>query len=77
MVKRCGQLARTPRSPVATAFPRELSPVSRDKYAALRARGHKPGHALRVVGDRLLNVACVMLTNGTVFDPDRARARAT
>jgi len=42
-------------------------PISKAKYAALRARGKTHGHALRVVADRLLNVACVMLRNGTTF----------
>lgn len=41
--------------------------ISRDKYAALRARGHTHGRALRSVADRLLNVACSMLRNGTTF----------
>ena len=45
-------------------------PVSHAKYQALRARGH--GHALRSVADRLLNVACAMLRNGTCFDRHRA-----
>lgn len=42
-------------------------PISRAKYAALRARGHSHGRALRSVADRLLNVACAMLKNGTTF----------
>jgi hypothetical protein len=42
-------------------------PRSRAKYAALRLRGH--ARALRSVGDRLLNVACAMLRNGTQFNP--------
>lgn len=44
-------------------------PVSRARYRDLRARGKSHGHALRVVGDRLLAVACTMLQNGTFFDP--------
>lgn len=43
--------------------------ISRAKYAALRARGHSHGRALRSVGDRLLNVACAMLRNRTLFTP--------
>lgn len=43
--------------------------ISRAKYAALRARGHSHGRALRSVADRLLNVACSMLRNGTTFNP--------
>ena len=42
---------------------------SKAKYAALRARGHSHGRALRSVADRLLNVACAMLKNGTLFNP--------
>lgn len=41
--------------------------VSRGKYQALRGRGH--ARALRSVADRLLNVACAMLRDGTCFDP--------
>ena len=44
-------------------------PRSRAKYAALRARGHGHGRALRSVADRLLAVACKMLLNQTSFDP--------
>ena len=47
--------------------------VSHDKYQALRARGHQHARALRSVADRLLNVACAMLRDGTCFDPHRAR----
>jgi len=47
-------------------------PTSRVKYAALRARGHGHGRALRSVADRLLAVACAMLESRTVFDPDHA-----
>jgi transposase len=49
---------------------------SRSRYAALRARGHSHGRALRTVADRLLGVACVMLTNHTTFDPAHEAARA-
>jgi transposase len=42
---------------------------SRAKYTALRQRGHSHARALRSVGDRLLNVACAMLRNGTKFNP--------
>ena len=34
--------------------------TSKNKYAALRARGHTHGRALRSVADRLLAVACAM-----------------
>jgi transposase len=43
-------------------------PKSKAKYAALRGRGHSHGRALRSVADRLLNVACAMLKNGTLFN---------
>jgi transposase len=43
--------------------------VSRAKYDALRDRGHGYARALRSVADRLLNVACAMLRDGTLFDP--------
>ena len=44
-------------------------PVSKARYAALRARGHSHGRALRGVGDRLLAVACAMLKSQSVFEP--------
>jgi hypothetical protein len=43
--------------------------TARAKYEALRARGHGYARALRSVADRLLNVACAMLRDGTLFDP--------
>jgi transposase len=42
---------------------------SRAYYAALRARGHKHGRALRSVADRLLRLLCVLLRHGQLFDP--------
>ncbi|SEC62084.1 Transposase IS116/IS110/IS902 family protein [Rhizobiales bacterium GAS191] len=45
-------------------------PVSRQRYAALRGRGHSHGRALRSVGDRLLYVACTLLRRQVLFDPD-------
>ena len=51
--------------------------ISKSKYAALRARGHRHARALRSVADRLLQVACSMLENRTLFDPGlRRQARA-
>ena len=47
--------------------------ISKSKYAALRARGHRHARALRSVADRLLQVACAMLQNRTVFDPGMRR----
>jgi transposase len=44
-------------------------PRSKAKYDALRGRGHSHGRALRSVADRLLNVACAMLKNRTLFNP--------
>jgi transposase len=49
---------------------------SRDRYAALRARGHSHGRALRTVADRLLSVACTLLERQTLFDPDYKPAQA-
>lgn len=43
---------------------------SRQRYQALRARGHSHARALRSVGDRLLAVACAMLTSGQAFNPN-------
>ncbi|MBV9720276.1 MAG: IS110 family transposase [Candidatus Eremiobacteraeota bacterium] len=51
-------------------------PKSRARYAALRARGHSYGRALRAVADRLLGVACVLLQRQTLFDPDHGAPAA-
>jgi len=48
-------------------------PTSRAKYAALRRRGHGHARALRSIADRLLYVACAMLQNQTLFDPNHPR----
>ena len=48
-------------------------PVSKSKYAALRAKGHGHARALRSIADRLLKVACTMLTNQQIFDQDYPR----
>lgn len=50
-------------------------PRSRAKYDSLRQRGHGHARALRSVGDRLLSVACTMLENQTVYDPQIAQQR--
>ena len=50
----------------------QKDPVCHGRYLALRARGHGHARALRSVADRLLNVACAMLRDGTRFDPHRA-----
>lgn len=47
--------------------------LSRASYAALRARGHTHGRALRSVGDRLLRILMAMLTSGTLYDPLQLR----
>ena len=44
-------------------------PRSAEHYAALRAKGHSHGRALRGVGDRLLAVLMAMLKSGTEYDP--------
>src|SRR6267143_765622 len=46
--------------------------LSRRRYAALRQRGHSHGRALRTVADRLLSVACTLLEQQTLFDPNYA-----
>ncbi len=51
--------------------------ISRNRYAALRARGHSHGRALRSVADRLLAVACAMLKTKTLFDPNMQTIRHT
>ena len=43
--------------------------VSRQRYAALRARGHSHGRALRTVVDRLLKLTCTLLQRQVLFDP--------
>jgi transposase len=50
--------------------------VSKAKYDALRARGHSHARALRSVADRLLNVACAMLKNCSLFDPSKTALKA-
>jgi transposase len=48
--------------------------ASRTRYAQLRERGHSHPRALRSVADRLLNVACAMLRDGALFNPEAARS---
>ncbi len=43
-------------------------PKSRNRYDALRARGHSYGRALRGAAGRLLGVACVLLRRRTLRD---------
>ena len=49
-------------------------PVCRARYEDLRRRGHGHARSLRSVADRLLNVACAMLRDGTLYDPQAASA---
>ena len=44
--------------------------VSKAKYNSLRERGYRHNRALRTVGDRILNVACAMLRDQTMFNRD-------
>uniref|UniRef100_UPI000A10F5C6 IS110 family transposase n=1 Tax=Ensifer aridi TaxID=1708715 RepID=UPI000A10F5C6 len=44
---------------------------SRNRYSAMRRRGHSHARALRSVGSRLIGVACAMLQTGELFDKDR------
>ena len=48
----------------------QKDPASRTYYAALRARGHSHGRALRSVADRLLRILMTLLTRGQIFDPN-------
>jgi transposase len=50
-------------------------PVSRQRYADLRARGHSHARALRALGDRLLYVLCTLLERQTPFEPNHKGAQ--
>ena len=50
-------------------------PVSCERYAALRKRGHSHARALRSVGDRLLYVLCTLLQRQTPFVPGYQNAQ--
>jgi transposase len=52
-------------------------PVSRQRYAALRQRGHGHARALRSVVDRLLYVLCTLLERQVLFDPSCTTAPAS
>jgi transposase len=45
-------------------------PVSKQRYAELRSRGHGHARALRTIGDRLLYVLCTLLERQVLYDPD-------
>ena len=48
----------------------QRDPVSRQRYAAMRQRGHSHGRALRGLADRLLYVLCTLLRRQSLFDVD-------
>jgi transposase len=48
---------------------------TRTRYAALRKRGQPHGQALRSIANRLLAMACAMLSSRTLFDPNRMSQR--
>ncbi len=50
-------------------------PISKQRYAELRRRGHSHPRALRSVGDRLLYVLCKLLKRQVLFDPDHGRSQ--
>ena len=55
----------------------QIDAKSKARYSELRSRGKSYGQALRVVGDRLLYVACTILRDGTLFDPEQSSECAT
>ena len=52
----------------------QVDPQCEKRYAALRQRGKSHGRALRTLADRLLAMACAMLKNQTLFDPNHRTA---
>ena len=50
--------------------------AAKEYYAALRARGHSHGRALRSVADRWLRILMAMLESRTLYDPQRMRRAA-
>lgn len=48
----------------------QRDPACRQRYDALRQRGHRHARALRTIADRLLAIACAMLRDRTLYDPD-------
>ena len=54
----------------------QTDPESRKRYADLRRRGKTHGRALRTLGDRLLAMACAMLRNQTLYDPNHTSPAA-
>ena len=55
----------------------ENDPAWRQRYQALRDRGHRHSRSLRTIGDRLLGVLVAMLKNGTIYDPTKLGTRVT
>lgn len=53
----------------------QRDPISKQRYAALRQRGHSHGRALRSVSDRLLYVLCTLLQRQALFDANRSTAQ--
>lgn len=51
-------------------------PYWRSQAATLRSRGLSAGQIRRVIGDRLLRVACACLRTGTNYEPERHAAQA-
>jgi transposase len=51
--------------------------AARARYAALRARGHSHGRALRSVADRLLRMLVAMLRTGTLYDASRSSPQSS
>jgi len=45
-------------------------PISKQRYAELRQRGHGHARALRTIGDRLLYVLCTLLERQVLYDPN-------
>jgi transposase len=52
-------------------------PVSKQRYAELRRRGHSDARALRSIGDRLLSVLCTILQKQVLFDCDHKNSQIT
>jgi hypothetical protein len=51
-------------------------PRSKQRYAALRARGCSHGRTLRSVADRLLKLLCSLLQRQVSFDPNHNAKQA-
>lgn len=53
----------------------QRDPQSSAKYNRARTRGKTHGHALRIVGDSLLRIACAMLRDRTLFQAPHEQKR--